>query len=139
QIIAIIGDFTGLIGDPTGRSETRKPLTRDEILANAETYRAQLGRVIDMSRTRVEFNSTWLAPLTFENIIRETASLTVARMLQREGFANRYAAGRAIGLHERPYPLSRSYASAARGAAVALGGSHQPFNLPVGRGLQRAH
>src|SRR4030095_7472435 len=74
QIIVIIGDFTGMIGDPTGRSETRKPLTRDEILANAETYRAQLGKVIDMSRTRVEFNSTWLAPLTFEHIVRETAS-----------------------------------------------------------------
>jgi len=93
QIIIIIGDFTGMIGDPTGRSETRKPLTWDEIRANAETYRSQLGKVLDMSRTRVEFNSTWLAPLTFENIIRETAHLTVAQMLQREDFANRYATG----------------------------------------------
>ena len=84
QIIIIIGDFTGMIGDPTGRSETRKPLTWDEIRANAETYRSQLGKVLDMSRTRVEFNSTWLAPLTFENIIRETAHLTVAQMLDRK-------------------------------------------------------
>ena len=83
QAIVIIGDFTGMIGDPTGRSETRKPLTRDEIRANADTYRAQLGKVIDMSHARVEFNSTWLAPLTFEGVIRETANLTVARMLQR--------------------------------------------------------
>src|SRR6195256_4662031 len=98
QIVIIIGDFTGMIGDPTGRSETRKPLTWDEIRANAETYRLQLGKVLDMSRTQVEFNSTWLAKLTFENIIRETAHLTLAQMLQREDFAKRYAAGRAIGL-----------------------------------------
>ncbi len=94
QVIVIIGDFTGMIGDPTGRSETRKPLTPDEIRTNADTYRAQLGKVVDMSRARVELNSTWLAPLTFEGIIRETAHLTVARMLQREDFAARYAAER---------------------------------------------
>jgi len=139
QIIVIIGDFTGLIGDPTGRSETRKPLTRDEILANAETYRAQLGRVIDMSRTRVEFNSTWLAPLTFENIIRETASLTVARMLQREDFAARYAAERPISLHEFLYPIAQAYDSVALKADVEMGGTDQTFNLLVGRDLQRAH
>ena len=139
QIIVIIGDFTGLIGDPTGRSETRKPLTRDEILANAETYRAQLDRVIDMSRTRVEFNSTWLAPLTFENIIRETASLTVARMLQREDFAARYAAERPISLHEFLYPIAQAYDSVALKADVEMGGTDQTFNLLVGRDLQRAH
>jgi len=139
QIIIIIGDFTGMIGDPTGQSETRKPLTWDEIRANAETYRTQLGRVLDMSRTRVEFNSTWLAPLTFENIIRETAHLTVAQMLQREDFAKRYAAGRAIGLHELLYPLSQGYDSVALGADVELGGTDQTFNLLVGRDLQRAH
>jgi len=139
QIIVIIGDFTGLIGDPTGRSETRKPLMRDEILANAETYRAQLGRVIDMSRTRVEFNSTWLAPLTFENIIRETASLTVARMLQREDFAARYAAERPISLHEFLYPIAQAYDSVALKADVEMGGTDQTFNLLVGRDLQRAH
>jgi tyrosyl-tRNA synthetase len=139
QIIVIIGDFTGLIGDPTGRSETRKPLTRDEIRANAETYRAQLGKVIDMSRTRVEFNSTWLGPLTFEAIIREAASLTVARMLQREDFAARYAAERPISLHEFLYPIAQAYDSVALNADVEMGGTDQTFNLLVGRDLQRAH
>ena len=139
QIIVIIGDFTGMIGDPTGRSETRKPLTRDEIRANADTYRAQLGKVIDMARTRVEFNSTWLAPLTFESVIRETASLTVARMLQREDFAARYAAARPISLHEFLYPIAQAYDSVALSADVELGGTDQTFNLLVGRDLQRAH
>src|SRR6266852_1548650 len=139
QIIIIIGDFTGMIGDPTGQSETRKPITWDEIRANAETYRTQLGKVLDMSRTRVEFNSTWLAPLTFEHIIRETAHLTVAQMLQREDFAKRYAGGRPIGLHELLYPLSQGYDSVALGADVELGGTDQTFNLLVGRDLQRAH
>ena len=139
QIIIIIGDFTGMIGDPTGRSETRKPLTWDEIRANAETYRSQLGKVLDMGRTRVEFNSTWLAPLTFENIIRETAHLTVAQMLQREDFANRYASGRPISLHELLYPLAQGYDSVALGSDVELGGTDQTFNLLVGRDLQRAH
>jgi len=139
QIVVIIGDFTGLIGDPTGRSETRKPLSRDEILANAETYRAQLGKVIDMSRTRVEFNSTWLAKLSFEDIIRETARLTVARMLQREDFAARYAAERPISLHEFLYPIAQAYDSVALQADIEMGGTDQTFNLLVGRDLQRAH
>jgi tyrosyl-tRNA synthetase len=139
QIIIIIGDFTGMIGDPTGRSETRKPLSWDEIRANAETYRSQLAKVLDMSRTRVEFNSTWLAPLTFENIIRETAHLTVAQMLQREDFANRYTTGRPISLHELLYPLAQGYDSVALGSDVELGGTDQTFNLLVGRDLQRAH
>jgi len=139
QIVIIIGDFTGMIGDPTGRSETRKPLTWDEIRSNAETYRSQLGQVLDMGRTRVEFNSTWLAPLTFENIIRETAHLTVAQMLQREDFANRYASGRPISLHELLYPLAQGYDSVALGSDVELGGTDQTFNLLVGRDLQRAH
>jgi tyrosyl-tRNA synthetase len=139
QIIIIIGDFTGMIGDPTGRSETRKPLTWDEIRANAETYRSQLGKVLDMTRTRVEFNSTWLARLTFENIIRETAHLTVAQMLQREDFANRYASGRPISLHELLYPLAQGYDSVALKSDIELGGTDQTFNLLVGRDLQRAH
>jgi tyrosyl-tRNA synthetase len=139
QIIIIIGDFTGMIGDPTGRSETRKPLTWEEIRANAETYRQQLGKVLDMSRTHVEFNSTWLAKLTFENIIRETAHLTLAQMLQREDFANRYASGRPISLHELLYPLAQGYDSVALGCDVELGGTDQTFNLLVGRDLQRAH
>ena len=157
QIIVIIGDFTGMIGDPTGRSETRKPLTWEEIRANAETYRTQLGKVVDMSRARVEFNSTglgkvvdmsrarvefnssWLGALTFENVIRETAHLTVARMLQREDFAQRYAAERPISLHEFLYPIAQAYDSVALGADVELGGTDQTFNLLVGRDLQRAH
>jgi tyrosyl-tRNA synthetase len=139
QVIIIIGDFTGMIGDPTGRSETRRPLTWDEIRANAETYKAQLGRVLDMSRTQVRFNSEWLGPLTFEHVIRETAHLTVARLLQREDFATRYAAGRPISLHEFLYPLAQGYDSVALGADVELGGTDQTFNLLVGRDLQRAH
>jgi tyrosyl-tRNA synthetase len=139
QIIIIIGDFTGMIGDPTGRSETRRPLTWDEIRANAETYKAQLGKVLDMSRTQVRFNSEWLGPLTFEHVIRETAHLTVARILQREDFATRYAAGKPISLHEFLYPLAQGYDSVALGADVELGGTDQTFNLLVGRDLQRAH
>jgi tyrosyl-tRNA synthetase len=139
QVIIIIGDFTGMIGDPTGRSETRRPLTWDEIRDNAETYKAQLGKVLEMGRTQVRFNSEWLGPLSFEQIIRETAHLTVARMLQREDFAARYASGRAISLHEFLYPVAQGYDSVALGADVELGGTDQTFNLLVGRDLQRAH
>jgi tyrosyl-tRNA synthetase len=137
QIVVIIGDFTGMIGDPTGRSETRKPLTWDEIRANAETYRAQLGKVLDMGRVRVEFNSTWLGRLTFEDLIRQTSHVTVAQMLQREDFATRYANGRAISLHEFLYPIAQAYDSVALRADVELGGTDQTFNLLVGRDLQR--
>ncbi len=139
QVVIIIGDFTGMIGDPTGRSETRKQLTREEISVNAETYRAQLGRVLDMARVRVEFNSTWLSPLGFEDIIRETAHVTVAQMLQREDFAARYGSGRPISLHEFLYPLAQAYDSVALRADVELGGTDQTFNLLLGRDLQRAH
>lgn len=138
QVIIIIGDFTGLIGDPSGRSETRKPLTREEIEANAETYRAQLGKILDMTRTRVEFNSTWLAPLKLEDLIRLTSTFTVAQLLQREDFAGRYAAGRPISLHEFLYPICQAYDSVALAADVELGGTDQTFNLLVGRDLQRA-
>lgn len=139
QAIIVIGDFTGMIGDPSGRSETRKPLTWEEIRVNAETYRAQLGKILDMSRTRVEFNSTWLGPLSFDNIIRESANLTVAQMLQRDDFAARYASGRPISLHEFLYPIAQAYDSVALHADVELGGTDQTFNLLVGRDLQRAH
>jgi tyrosyl-tRNA synthetase len=139
QVIIVIGDFTGMIGDPSGRSETRKPLTWDEIRENAETYKAQLGKVLDMGRTTVRFNSEWLGPLSFEQVIRETAHLTVARILQREDFAARYASGRPISLHEFLYPLAQGYDSVALGADVELGGTDQTFNLLVGRDLQRAH
>jgi tyrosyl-tRNA synthetase len=138
QVIVIIGDFTGLIGDPTGRSETRKPLTETEIQTNAETYRAQLGKVLDMDRTRIEFNSSWLKTLTLENVIRLTAHVTVAQMLQREDFAARYDSGRPISLHEFLYPIAQGYDSVALGADVELGGTDQTFNLLVGRDLQRA-
>jgi tyrosyl-tRNA synthetase len=138
EIVVVIGDFTGMIGDPTGRSETRKPLTWEQIRANAETYRAQLGKVLDMDRVRVEFNSTWLGALKFEDLIRLTAHLTVAQMLQREDFASRYADGRAISLHEFLYPVAQAYDSVALHADVELGGTDQTFNLLVGRDLQRA-
>lgn len=138
QIVVIIGDFTGMIGDPTGRSETRKPLTWDEIRANAETYRTQLGKVVDMTRARLEFNSTWLGRLTMEDVIRLTAHVTVAQMLQREDFAARYAGGRPISLHEFLYPIAQAYDSVALRADVELGGTDQTFNLLVGRDLQRA-
>ena len=137
QIIVIIGDFTGMIGDPTGKSEMRKPLSGDEIQANAETYRAQLGKVLDMTRVRVEFNSTWLARLTFADLIRLTAHVTVAQLLQREDFGARYAGGRPISLHEFLYPIAQAYDSVALGADVELGGTDQTFNLLVGRDLQR--
>jgi tyrosyl-tRNA synthetase len=139
EVVIIIGDFTGMIGDPTGRSETRRQLTRAEIEANAETYRGQLGRVLDMQRARLEFNSTWLSRLGFEDLIRETAHVTVAQMLQREDFAARYASGRPISLHEFLYPLAQAYDSVALRADVELGGTDQTFNLLLGRDLQRAH
>jgi tyrosyl-tRNA synthetase len=139
EAVIVIGDFTGMIGDPSGRSETRRPLTWEEIRVNAETYRAQLGKILDMDRTRVEFNSTWLGPLSFENVIREAANLTVAQMLQRDDFAARYASGRPISLHEFLYPIAQAYDSVALKADVELGGTDQTFNLLVGRDLQRAH
>jgi len=139
EIVIVIGDFTGMIGDPTGRSETRKQLTRDQIRVNAETYRTQLGAVLDVGRMRIEFNSTWLSELRFEDLIRETAHVTVARMLQREDFAARYASGRPISLHEFLYPIAQAYDSVALHADVELGGTDQTFNLLMGRDLQRAH
>src|SRR5262245_43741178 len=127
-----------MIGDPTGRSDTRKALTWDEIRANADTYRAQLGKVLDMSRARIEFNSTWLGALRFEDLIRLTAHVTVAQLLQREDFASRYGSGRPISLHEFLYPIAQAYDSVALQADVELGGTDQTFNLLVGRDLQRA-
>jgi tyrosyl-tRNA synthetase len=138
QVIVILGDFTGMIGDPTGRSETRKPLSWDDIRANAATYRAQLGKILDMDRVVLEFNSSWLGKLTMEDVIRLTAHVTVAQMLQREDFAARYAAGRPISLHEFLYPIAQAYDSVALRADVELGGTDQTFNLLVGRDLQRA-
>lgn len=138
RAIIVIGDFTGMIGDPSGRSETRKPLTRAEIEANAETYREQLGKILDMSQTEVVFNSSWLAPLKLEELIRLTATVTVAQMLQRDDFAARYESQRPISLHEFLYPICQAYDSVALQADVELGGTDQTFNLLVGRDLQRA-
>jgi len=137
QAVIVIGDFTGMIGDPSGRSETRKPLTRAEIEANAETYRLQLGKILDMDKTRVEFNSSWLAPLKLEELVRLTSTVTVAQMLQRDDFAARYEHQRPISLHEFLYPICQGYDSVALAADVELGGTDQTFNLLVGRDLQR--
>jgi tyrosyl-tRNA synthetase len=134
----VIGDFTGLIGDPTGKSETRKPLTRGEIETNAQTYRDQVFKILDPERTRVVFNSSWLAPLRAEDVIRMTAQVTVARLLSREDFAARYEDERPIHLHEFLYPLFQAQDSVALQADVEMGGTDQTFNLLVGRDLQRA-
>src|SRR5215831_1106298 len=137
-IYFVIGDFTGMIGDPTGLSETRKPLTREQIEANAQTYREQVFKILDPDRTRVVFNSTWLAPLRAEDVIRMTAQVTVARLLSREDFAERYEEERPIHLHEFLYPLFQAQDSVALRADVEMGGTDQTFNLLVGRDLQRA-
>jgi len=134
----VIGDFTGMIGDPTGKSETRKPLTRVEIEANAQTYREQVFRILDPERTRVVFNSAWLAPLSAEAVIRLSAQVTVARLLSREDFAARYEGERPIHLHEFLYPLFQAQDSIALRIDVEMGGTDQTFNLLVGRDLQRA-
>jgi tyrosyl-tRNA synthetase len=134
----VIGDFTGLIGDPTGKSETRRPLTRAEIEANAQTYRDQVNKILDPERTRVVFNSAWLAPLRAEDVIRMTAQVTVARLLSREDFALRYEEERPIHLHEFLYPLFQAQDSVALETDVEMGGTDQTFNLLVGRDLQRA-
>jgi tyrosyl-tRNA synthetase len=134
----VIGDFTGLIGDPTGKSETRRPLTREEIEANAQTYREQVFRILDPERTRVVFNSAWLGPLRAEDVIRMAAQVTVARLLSREDFATRYESERPIHLHEFLYPLFQAQDSVALQADVEMGGTDQTFNLLVGRDLQRA-
>ncbi len=139
QVIFLIGDFTGLIGDPTGRSETRPALTRAEIDANAATYRAQVFKLLDERRTRVAFNSEWLGALTAADFVRLCAQCTVARMLERDDFQKRYQAGQPISIHEFLYPLAQAYDSVALHADVELGGTDQKFNLLLGREVQRAY
>jgi tyrosyl-tRNA synthetase len=139
QVIVILGDFTARIGDPTGRSETRKPLSPEEIEANAATYREQIFKILNPERTRVVFNSQWLAPLTFAEVIALAARYTVARMLERDDFARRFREGSPIGIHEFLYPLMQGYDSVALAADVELGGTDQRFNLLVGRVLQREY
>ena len=139
QVIFLIGDFTGMIGDPTGKNATRKPLTRDDVLANAQTYADQVFKVLDKDRTEVRFNSEWFGAMTAADMIRLAAQHTVARMLERDDFAKRYAAQQPIAIHEFLYPLVQGYDSVALKADVELGGTDQKFNLLMGRGLQEAH
>ncbi|MBI3268548.1 MAG: tyrosine--tRNA ligase [Planctomycetes bacterium] len=137
QAVLIIGDFTGLVGDPSGKSKTRPQLTPAEVEANAQTYFDQVGRILDMKKAEVVRNSSWLRPLNFEDILKIAAKLTVARMLERDDFQNRYKGGSPIGLHEFLYPMMQGYDSVAVRSDVELGGTDQTFNLLVGRNLQR--
>lgn len=139
EVIFLIGDFTGLIGDPTGRNQTRPPLTPEEVQANARTYEQQVFKILDPERTRVEFNSKWLSALSAADFVRLTAQYTVARMLERDDFAKRYKSGQPIAIHEFLYPLAQGYDSVALRADVELGGTDQKFNLLVGRQLQSAY
>jgi tyrosyl-tRNA synthetase len=136
QVIFLIGDFTGMIGDPTGKNVTRKPLTREDVLANAQTYADQVFKVLDKARTEVRFNSEWFGQMSAADMIKLAAQHTVARMLERDDFAKRYAAQQSIAIHEFLYPLVQGYDSVALKADVELGGTDQKFNLLMGRGLQ---
>jgi tyrosyl-tRNA synthetase len=137
QVIFLIGDFTSLIGDPTGRSVTRKPLTSEEITQNAKTYTDQVFKILDRDKTEVRFNSEWLSTLGFEGVIRLAARFTVSQMLEREEFHRRFNSEQPISLHEMLYPLAQGYDSVALRADVELGGTDQRFNLLIGRELQR--
>lgn len=136
-VVFIIGDFTAMIGDPSGRSQTRKPLSREQVQANAQTYQAQVFKVLDPARTEVRFNSEWLAPLSFEDVIRLTAHVTVAQLLARDDFAKRYTDHAPISLVEFLYPLIQAYDSVIVKADIELGGTDQLFNLLLGRELQK--
>ena len=137
EIYFLIGDFTGMIGDPTGKSDTRKPLTREDVIRNAETYKEQIFKILDPQKTRIVFNSEWLGKLTSYDLIQLASQLTVARMLEREDFKVRFENERPISIHEFLYPLIQGYDSVALKADVELGGTDQRFNLLMGRDLQR--
>ncbi|HBO8552138.1 TPA: tyrosine--tRNA ligase [Pseudomonas aeruginosa] len=139
QVIFLIGDFTGMIGDPSGKSVTRPPLTREQVLENAETYKSQVFKILDPAKTEVAFNSTWMDQLTPADFIRLAYQYTVARMLERDDFSKRYASNQPIAIHEFLYPLVQGYDSVALKADVELGGTDQKFNLLMGRELQRAY
>ncbi|HGN8677762.1 TPA: tyrosine--tRNA ligase [Pseudomonas aeruginosa] len=139
QVIFLIGDFTGMIGDPSGKSVTRPPLTREQVLENAETYKSQVFKILDPAKTEVAFNSTWMDQLTPADFIRLASQYTVARMLERDDFSKRYASNQPIAIHEFLYPLIQGYDSVALKADVELGGTDQKFNLLMGRELQRAY
>ncbi|WP_285164661.1 tyrosine--tRNA ligase [Shewanella goraebulensis] len=138
EVIFLIGDFTGMVGDPSGKNSTRPPLTREDVLANAETYKEQVYKILDPAKTRIEFNSSWLEPLGAAGMIRLGSKQTVARMMERDDFKKRYASGQAIAIHEFMYPLLQGYDSVALNADVELGGTDQKFNLLMGRELQKA-
>lgn len=137
--IFLIGDFTGMIGDPSGRNATRPPLTREEVLANAETYKKQVFNILDPDKTEVRFNSQWLARFTGEDVVRLCSHYTLARMIEREDFRSRLNSNQPIALHELLYPMLQAYDSVALQADVELGGTEQKFNLLVGREIQRAY
>ncbi len=137
EVLFLIGDFTGMIGDPTGKNATRPPLTRNEVILNARTYKKQIYKILDRKKTRVEFNSTWLGKMKAADVIGLAAKHTVARMLERDDFQERYASNRPIAIHEFLYPLLQGYDSVAMKADVELGGTDQKFNLLVGRELQK--
>lgn len=139
EVIFLIGDFTGRIGDPTGRSETRRPLTREQVAENAETYREQIFKVLDPDKTTVRFNSEWMEPMNGADMVRLCAQFTVARMLERDDFEKRMRENRAIGIHELLYPLVQAYDSVALEADVEVGGTDQRFNLLAGREIQKAY
>ena len=136
QIVLIIGDFTGRIGDPSGKSAARKPLTEEQVLANAKTYEDQIFKILDRDKTEVHFNSEWLGKMNFADVLTLAAKYTVARMLERDDFQKRYTEGRPISLHEFMYPLMQGYDSIATKADIEFGGTDQKFNLIVGRHLQ---
>jgi len=136
-VIFLIGDMTALIGDPSGRNATRPPMTREAIDSNAETYKQQVFKILDPDKTEVRFNSDWLAPLRFEELIRLCSRYTVARILERDDFSKRYKEGAPISVHELLYPLAQAYDSVALRADVEMGGTDQKFNLLVGREIQR--
>ena len=137
HVIFLIGDFTGMIGDPTGKNTTRPPLTRDDVIRNAATYQEQVFKILDKEKTEIAFNSTWMDKFSSADMIRLAASYTVARMLERDDFGKRYKGGQPIALHEFLYPLVQGYDSVALKADLELGGTDQKFNLLVGRELQR--
>ncbi len=139
EVIFLIGDFTGMIGDPSGKSETRKQLTRDEVVKNAETYKEQIFKILDPKKTLVEFNHRWMEKLDAVSLIELSAKYTVARMLEREDFKQRYRKQQSISIHEFLYPLMQGYDSVVLKADVELGGTDQRFNLLIGRELQREY
>ncbi len=139
EVMFLIGDFTAMIGDPTGKSATRPPLTRDAVIENAQTYEHQIFKILDREKTTVLFNSSWMNAMDSAELIQLAAKHTVARMLERDDFSKRYAGGQPIAIHEFLYPLIQGYDSVAMKADVELGGTDQKFNLLVGRQLQEAH